>query len=253
MTWREPKIARKLNTFARKAGRGIHRFRMIEDGDHILIGVSGGKDSLSLSLALAERRRWVPISYELSAAFIEWKEYPLAPADRERLLAFFTGLGIPLRILPASIHPPSFGERFDCYLCSRNRRRILFDEADRVGARKVALGHHMDDIIETTLMNLFFRGEFATMMPAQEFFEGRLRIIRPLCEVREREVVSFARRLGLPTFSIDCPRKDLNRRVVMKEIIRSLERVNRSVGENLYKAPWNINRDYLPPGSLNRE
>ena len=110
----------------------------------------------------------------------------------------------------------------------------------------------MDDIIETTLMNLFFRGEVATMMPVQEFFGGRLRIIRPMCEVREREVLSFARRLELPTVSIDCPRKDLNRRVVMKQLIRGLEKVNRSVGENLYKAPWNLNRDYLP-AALNRE
>ncbi len=246
MTPLEPKAARKLRAFAKKAGRGIHRFHMIEDGDRLLIGVSGGKDSLSLAVALAERRRWVPISYELAAAFIEWREYPLAPPDRERLTAFFEGLGIPLRILPASIRPPSFRGRFDCYLCSRNRRRILFDEADRIGARKVVLGHHMDDIIETTLMNLFFRGEFATMMPVQEFFGGRIRIIRPLCEVREREVAGFARRYGLPTIDIDCPRKDLNRRVIMKEVIRRLERVSRSVGENLYKAPWNLNRDYLP-------
>ena len=252
MTPLDPRRARKLQSFCKQVGRGIHRFGMIGDGDRVLIGVSGGKDSLSLALALSERRRWVPISYELSAAFIEWKEHPLCPGDRDRLAAFFERLAIPLRILPASIHPPSFGERFDCYLCSRNRRRILFDEADRVGARKVALGHHMDDIIETTLMNLFFRGEVATMMPVQEFFDGRLRIIRPMCEVREREVLSFARRLELPTVSIDCPRKDLNRRVVMKQVIRGLEKVNRSVGENLYKAPWNLNRDYLPP-ALNRE
>jgi tRNA 2-thiocytidine biosynthesis protein TtcA len=250
----EPRTARKLRSFAKKVGRGIHRFHMIDPGDRILIGVSGGKDSLALAVALNERRRWVPIAYELAALFIEWKEYPLGEERRRRLAEFFRGLGIPLRIVTTTIQPPSFRGEFSCYLCSRNRKRILFDEAGRTGVRKIALGHHMDDVIETTLMNLLFRGEVATMMPVQQFFQGRLAIIRPMCEVREREVSSFARRYELPTIETGCPRKELNRRRYMKELIRGLERINPRVVENVYRAPFNINRAYLPgdpPESLN--
>ena len=126
--------------------------------------------------------------------------------------AFLDGLGIPLKVIPAHIHPQGYRKAFSCYICSRNRKRILFDEAGRQGARKVALGHHLDDVVETTLLNLFFRGEFSTMMPVQEFFGGKLSIIRPLCEVEERDVERLARHYPLPVIAASCPRKDVNQR-----------------------------------------
>ena len=238
--------ARALSAFARKAGRGIHRFDMIRKGDHVLIGVSGGKDSLALCAALVERKRWVQVNYALSAAFIDWRQYPAAPEALEALRVFLDGLGIPLRIIPAHIHPPGYRKAFSCYICSRNRKRILFDEAKRLGAAKVALGHHLDDVVETTMLNLFFRGEFSTMMPVQSFFGGQLSIIRPLCEVEERDVERLARRYPLPVMAGSCPRKHLNQRILMKEILRSLSRESRQVRQNIYRAAWNINADYLP-------
>jgi tRNA 2-thiocytidine biosynthesis protein TtcA len=244
-----PLAARALAAFARKAGRGIHRFDMIRDGDRILIGVSGGKDSLALCAALAERKRWVPVDYTLWAAFIDWREYPAPPEALEAVRAFLEGLGIPLRVLQAHIHPPGYRKAFSCYICSRNRKRILFEEARRLGAAKVALGHHLDDVVETTLMNLFFRGEFSTMMPVQEFFQGRLSIIRPLCEMEERDVERLARRYPLPVIAGSCPRKDVNQRVVLKEILRRLRRESRQVKENIYRSAWNINSAYLPAGA----
>jgi tRNA 2-thiocytidine biosynthesis protein TtcA len=238
--------SRALAAFAKKAGRGIHHFDMIREGDRILIGVSGGKDSLALCAALAERRRWVPVDYSLWAAFIDWREYPAAPEALEALRAYLEGLGIPLRVIQAHIHPPGYRGAFSCYICSRNRKRILFDEARRLGAAKVALGHHLDDVVQTTMMNLFFRGEFSTMMPVQSFFGGKLSIIRPLCEVEERDVERLARRYPLPAIAGSCPRKDLNQRILMKEILRRLSRVNRQVKTNIYRSAWNINADYLP-------
>ncbi len=241
-----PQPARVLAAFARKAGRGIHRFDMIRDGDRILIGVSGGKDSLALCAALVERKRWVPIDYTLWAAFIDWREYPASPEALQALRAWLEGLGIPLRVIQAHIFLPGYGKPFGCYICSRNRKRILFDEARRLGADKVALGHHLDDVVETTLMNLFFRGEFSTMMPVQSFFGGKLSIIRPLCEVEERDVERLARHYPLPVIPGNCPRKDLNRRILMKDILRQLRRESRQVKENIYRSAWNINADYLP-------
>jgi tRNA 2-thiocytidine biosynthesis protein TtcA len=243
---------RRLEVFTKKAGRGINRFGMIREHDHVMIGVSGGKDSLALCYALSHRLRHLPITYRLSGLMIDWREFPL-PADRyEAIRRYVEGLGIPLTRIEADMFPASFAGRFDCYLCSRNKRRILFDEADRMGAKKIALGHHLDDIIETTLMNLFFHGSFATMMPVQEFFKGKLHIIRPLCEVKEKEVERAARLLDCPVTAVDCPRKHLNRRVEMKQLIRSLSRINKQVRENIYGAPWRINREYLP-SSLQEE
>jgi tRNA 2-thiocytidine biosynthesis protein TtcA len=245
---RSPRVSHALAVFAKKAGRGINRFDMIRDGDRILIGVSGGKDSLALCAALSERKRWVPIDYSLSAAIIDWREYPAQPEALEALRGFLDGLAIPLKVIPAHIYPQGYRKAFSCYICSRNRKRILFGEAERLGASKVALGHHLDDIVETTLLNLFFRGEFSTMMPVQRFFGGKLAIIRPLCEVEERDVERLARRYPLPVIAGSCPRKDVNQRLILKEILRGLRRVNRQVKENIYRAAWNINAEYLPSG-----
>jgi tRNA 2-thiocytidine biosynthesis protein TtcA len=248
-----PENARALERFARHVGRGISRFSMIGEGDHVLIGVSGGKDSLALSLALAERRKWVPVSYRISAVQVEWREYPMSDQEKTAIDAFYDALGIPFRRIPAQIAPPSFTKKFSCYTCSRNRKRILFDEAERIGARKIALGHHMDDIARTTLMNLFFHGEVSTMMPVQQFFGGKMAVIRPLCEVRENEVSRLAARLDLPSAPNRCPNAEKNRRSLMKEILRQASHVDRHAVSNVYGAAWRINREYLPAGEAEPE
>jgi tRNA 2-thiocytidine biosynthesis protein TtcA len=248
-----PRASRVLTAFAKKAGRGINRFGMIRQGDRILIGLSGGKDSLALCLALAARKRWVPVDYALEAVLIDWREFPVEAGEVDRVRQFLEGLGIPLTVIEASIYPQRYVKPFSCYICSRNRKRILFQEAARRGMNKVALGHHLDDIVETTLINLCFRGEFSTMMPVQEFFQGRLHIIRPLCEVEERDILRLERHFPLPVVHTSCPRKDVNQRMVLKEILKRLKRLNRQVKENIYRAPWRINSAYLPSGLPTRE
>jgi tRNA 2-thiocytidine biosynthesis protein TtcA len=243
-----PRATQRMNVFIKKVGRGINRHRMIQPGEKILISVSGGKDSLALSLALRERKKWVPMDYELHGLFIDWREYPAGPENRRRLAEFMDDLEIPFRIVEAGIFPVTYDKPFNCYICSRNRKRILFQEAERLGLSKVAMGHHLDDIIETTLMNLFFKGEIATMLPVQDFFGGRIKIIRPMCEVEERDVIRLQKVFPLPVFDIHCPRKPNDQRVFFKDLIKQVKRAsaNKHVKDNLYNAPWRINRDYLP-------
>jgi tRNA 2-thiocytidine biosynthesis protein TtcA len=104
----------------------------------------------------------------------------------------------------------------------------------------------MDDIARTTLMNMFFHGEFATMMPVQEFFGGKLSIIRPLCEVREAEIARVARRLAIPSAPNRCPNSHTNRRALMKDILALASRVDRHAVSNVYGSAWRRNEDYLP-------
>jgi tRNA 2-thiocytidine biosynthesis protein TtcA len=236
-----------LERFAKTVGRGIRRFDMIGPGDRILIGVSGGKDSLAMSLALVERKKWVPVEYELFAVQIEWREYPMSGEEKLRIDDFYAALAIPFVRVPASIRPPSFKQAFSCYTCSRNRKRILFNEATRIGAHKIALGHHMDDIAGTTLLNLLFRSEFSTMMPVQEFFGGKLSIIRPMCEVREAEIKRVALRLDLPSVPAQCPNAENNQRGFIKSLLAQATKTNRHAVPNLYAAAWNVNTEYLPP------
>jgi tRNA 2-thiocytidine biosynthesis protein TtcA len=241
-----------IERFAKSVGRGIRRFDMIGPGDRVLIGVSGGKDSLAMSLALTERKKWVPVEYELFAAQIEWREYPMSPEEKRAIDDFYASLGIPFSRIQASINPPTFRKAFSCYTCSRNRKRILFDEAARVGATKVALGHHLDDIAVTTMLNLLFRGEFSTMMPVQDFFGGKLQVIRPMCEVREAEVAKLARRLNLPSVPSRCPNAEKNQRGFVKGLLAQAAKVNRHAIPNLYAAAWNVNAEYLPRQATRR-
>ncbi|MBN1686606.1 MAG: adenine nucleotide alpha hydrolase [Spirochaetales bacterium] len=230
----------------KKVGAGIHRFSMITPDEPVLVGVSGGKDSGFLSLALAIRMRWLPEGNPLTAALIEWKEYPLSELDRETLSQYFEILGVRLEILRATMQPPSFKGKFDCYLCARNRKRILFDFARSNGITTVALGHNMDDFIETTLINMAMRGQFATMMPVQEFFGGKLRIVRPLCLVKEHTIERLCSEFHIPVSQIDCPRRQKNVRSQFKPIVRQLVHLNKHAREHIFNSCMNISREYLP-------
>ncbi len=220
---------------------------MIAEGDRVLVSVSGGKDSLALALALRMRQRFVPIDYELVPVMIDWREYPHDERDLESIVAFFDAIGTPLRIVEADMQPESFGGRFDCYRCGRNRRRILFDIVrEWPGRPLIATGHHLDDVVQTTLMNMVMRGSFSTMKPVQEFFGDTVRVIRPLCEVRERMIEDVAAAAELPVSNIGCPFREKNIRARLKPVIRDLEHLNPGVRENIYRSLTNIDSEYLP-------
>ena len=226
---------------------------MIGDGDRILLGISGGKDSLAMAAALALRRRWVRDSYTLNAVQIEWEEYPIPDKVKCSTGNFFRSLDIPYRTLKARMNAGSDHKTFNCYLCSRNRKRLLFETAESEGFSKIALGHHLDDIVETTLMNLCFHGIFSTMLPVQKFFDGKLSIIRPLCEVKESEIRKMSERLDFPVLHSECPYRETNMRARLKPIVRELSKLNRNVRENIARSPMNVVSDFLPTACMNSE
>ena len=235
-----------LYRIVKDTGKGINRFNMIEGGDNVLLAVSGGKDSLVLALCLALRLKWLPVSYNLKALHIDWKEYPIPEKLSNEIKDFFDQLDIPYESVQHSMHPESFKGDFSCYLCARNRKRILFDYAEKYGIKKIATGHHMDDIIETTLINLCFRGNFSTMMPVQDFFKGKLKLIRPMALVTEKKAALVSERLELPVYHTECPHKETNMRSKVKPFIKDLAKMDKNVREHIFNAPWNINPDYLP-------
>ena len=225
-----------VRRFIKQTGRGINKFKMINDGDKVLLGISGGKDSLALALALALRLRWLPISYELTAVMINWREYAINTKETEKLINFFKILKIPFKIIDAHMFPESFNNSFNCYLCSRNRRRILFEYADKNNITKIALGHHLDDFTETSIMNLCFRADFSTMKPVQEFFKGKIYIIRPMCEVRESVIEKLVKECDLPVSVFNCPHKDTNIRAKIKPIIKQLSHIDKLTREHIFAA-----------------
>ena len=222
--------------FIKGAGKAINRYRMIQGGDDFLIAASGGKDSLALALALSLRRKWLPVSYTLRALMINWIEHPIPEEYRDLLSQYFDALGIRLMIIDEPQFPSSFRDDFNCYLCARNRRRILFSHAEETGTKLIAMGHHLDDLAETTMMNLCFRASFSTMLPVQEFFGGKMHIIRPLIETRESVTQRLAEIYDLPVVKPVCPYDQTNVRARLKPIIRELSHIDKLTREHIYNS-----------------
>jgi len=228
------------------AGRAVHRYGMIQDGDRVLVAVSGGKDSLVLAHFLAERRRRVPIEYALVAVHLDMG-YD-RPEQKAALKAFLQALEVEAWFEDtdyARVAHTDFNRENPCFLCARLRRRHLFQLAERFGCRKVALGHHRDDLNVTLLMNIFYSGEISTMLPSQDFFGGALTVIRPLALVPENKIARLARDLALPVAENACPSAGRSKREEVKALIQALTRKNRKVSGNIFHSLSNVRPDYL--------
>ena len=222
--------------FIKHTGKAINSYSMIRENDSVLLSVSGGKDSLALALALSIRRKWLPINYTMKALMINWIEHPIPFEYREKLSQFFSDLDIDFIITDEHQYPDSFKGEFNCYLCSRNRRRIMFEYCRIHAISLVAMGHHLDDLVETSMMNLCFRADFSTMQPVQPFFDGKINIIRPMIEVHENVTKRLALHYDLPVVKPVCPYDQTNIRARLKPIIGELSRMDKFAREHIYHA-----------------
>jgi tRNA 2-thiocytidine biosynthesis protein TtcA len=232
----------------RLLGKGIHHYGLIEDGDRIAVGVSGGKDSMLLLWLLRDRLQRVPINYELIAVYVD-PGFDDESADR--LEAFFQRENFRYEIIRTDHGPRAHGpenRENPCFLCARLRRSVLFSKARELGCPKIALGHSQDDMIETFFINICYGAQVAGMLPKQEFFGGELTIIRPLALVPTQTVIKMGKKLGLPVLQSKCPSADKNHRMEIRLMLDSLFKKNSKVRGNIYHAMSNINLDYLPKG-----
>jgi tRNA 2-thiocytidine biosynthesis protein TtcA len=226
-------------------GKAIHQYGLIQDEDRILVGVSGGKDSLSLLHLLHERRKRVQTHYELIPVHIA------LGFDSERaniLKELFEAQGLSYHIEFTDIGKranSSENRENPCFLCSWERRKRLFQLAYRLNCNKVALGHHKDDLIETLLLNIFYSGEISTMVPIQTLFKGKITLIRPLALIEEKKIERFAKEIGLPFGPSGCPNSGKTKRKEVKELIETLGKKNRKVKGNIFRSLSNIKLDYL--------
>jgi tRNA 2-thiocytidine biosynthesis protein TtcA len=240
----ENKLEKKL---CRLVGQAIGDFGMIEDGDKVMVCVSGGKDSYAMLDILMKLRERAPINFEIVAVNLDQKQ-PNFPA--EILPNYLKSLDIPFHIEEQDTY--SIVKRVipegktTCGLCSRLRRGILYRVADELGATKIALGHHRDDILETLMLNMFYAGKLKGMPPKLRSDDGKHIVIRPLAYVPEKLLERYAGDMNFPIIPCDlCGSQPNLQRQVMKEMLRDWEKKHPGRVENLFRAMHHIVPSHL--------
>jgi tRNA(Ile)-lysidine synthase TilS/MesJ len=219
---------------------------MVEEGDRLLIATSGGVDSSAMARVLAEKQPRLPVSYELVGCHIVTDLY-LRSAEGERWLdRFYADLGVPLVRRDVAVVARLDPEKeMSCFFCAMQRRKALLAVAAEQGCNKIAYGHHLDDIIETLLINMFYNAEISTMPARLELDEHDVVVVRPLAMVKEHEVKRYARRMGIAEAGHRCPYGDSGRRARVKRLIAELAEEDGRVRDNLAASLGRVKEGYL--------
>jgi tRNA 2-thiocytidine biosynthesis protein TtcA len=240
-----PKHSYLYKAVNRALGQALHRYNMIAHGDRILVGLSGGKDSLSLMWFLNERKQRILIDYELVAVYID---LGFDNGFSQRLESYAGTNGYDIRIEYTDYgrlaHSAQNREN-PCFLCARLRRQRLFELAEALKCNKIALGHNKDDFIETLFMNMCYAGEISTMLPSQSFFNGKFDLIRPLAFVDEDTLKRFARQKGFPEFINPCPSARVSKRQEIKKLLQQLYAANKKTKGNIFRSMSHIKPEYM--------
>ncbi|MBL7130359.1 MAG: tRNA 2-thiocytidine(32) synthetase TtcA [Candidatus Omnitrophica bacterium] len=243
MSKTKKKRSEKFSYFlSKKVGKAVMDYKMLGNGDRILIAVSGGKDSMTLLKILEERRSFVPIKYELVAVHVDMGYKCIHP---KILGQYLEKNSFKYYIKKLNILKETPREKMTCFWCSWNRRKALFEAADKLGCNKIALGHHKDDIIQTFLLNLVFQGEISTMSPRQELFNGKIVIIRPLVYVEEKDCQRFAKENNFPIPHCRCPNAGKTQRAQVAKLIKQIEKMSPNSKTNIFRSLQRIKKEYL--------
>ncbi len=238
--------SRYLLQVQKNVGRAINHYGLIAAGDRIAVGLSGGKDSIVLLEALAVRRRWIPIHYDIHAVHINVKNIT-RDLDLDYYEKFCGDLDITFHHRTIEIDLNRDPNKTVCFVCAWHRRKELFSIVKELHCGRLALGHHMDDALETLFLNMTFNSSISSMPPKLSMFGGEFDIIRPLILLKEKEVERYARIRKFPVEKSQCPYGNTTRRADMKRLIGELSKMNGKAKNNIYKSMSNIHGEYLPP------
>ncbi len=228
----------RLLSITRKA---VDEYTMIQEGDHIAVGISGGKDSLTLLYALHGLKRFYPKHFELSAVTVNlgFPDFNLEPVRK-----LCGSMQVPYRVVDSDIYHILFDVRREsnpCSLCAKMRKGALNQAVKEMGCNKVAYGHHMDDIIETMLLSLIFEGRFHSFSPRTYLDRMDLTVIRPLMFLSETDVIGFQHKYELPALKKNCPVDGYTKRQYAKELVRQLNQEHPGAKERMFHAILNGN------------
>lgn len=219
----------------------MHDYKMIGDGDTILVAVSGGVDSMALAWILYHWRKKAPISYALQFVHINSGFSPVAESGEYEVTRQLHQFGIEVEVIEGRVIE---GER-NCFICSKQRRNQLFDLADERGCTKIAFGHHKDDLIETLFINMLYSGNISTMLPKQALFDNTLYLIRPMAYLEKNEVIEIAEGVGLKPTANLCPLADNTRRDKVRVFLEQLYKEEPEVKNSIFASLSNVREGYM--------
>ncbi|UWD50366.1 tRNA 2-thiocytidine biosynthesis protein TtcA [Clostridioides difficile] len=228
--------------------KAIRDYKLVEEGDKIAVAISGGKDSILMAKMFQELKRHGQVNFDVEFIAMD----PGYHANiRQLLVDNCEYLNIPIHLFDSRIFEiaDEIAKDYPCYMCARMRRGALYSKAEELGCNKLALGHHYDDVIETTMLNLLCAGNFKTMLPKLNStnFEG-IKIIRPLYYIREEHIIRFIQNSGIWPLNCACmvaAKKTGNKRYEIKDLIKSLEPNFKNVEKSIFKAAENVNLDSI--------
>jgi len=230
-------------------GKALRLYRMIQEGDRVLVCVSGGVDSWALLQLLLERQRHVHPRFELTAAHIDLGFNREGSVLVEKM---FQDLEVEYRIVPTRIASLAFApdaSKNPCFICAHHRRHAVYKLAHAEGCNKIAYGHHKDDIVETLLINILYGRKIEAIRPVQEVFKGKMHLIRPLALLEEDVIKKYAALTGLEPVPKVCPVDGTSRREKVKRIIRELQMTekNANIRSNIFRALEQWDEGFAPP------
>ena len=219
-------------SISRKFGRALKEFAMLEDEDTIAVGMSGGKDSYTLLDLFHKRQKGFPVKYDVVAVHID---YGLSENQTQNIIKFCEDRKVKYVIQKEKLEIEK-GREVNCFYCSWIRRTSLFKFVHKLGIKKLALGHHMNDLVETIFLNMFYQSKFESFLPTTKFFKGEFHLIRPLVHAKNSEIIDYAIRHKFPFEKHKCPFGIESERNSIREMIQNLEKKDPLIINNIFNS-----------------
>jgi tRNA(Ile)-lysidine synthase TilS/MesJ len=242
MTRKEEKFIKYVHN---TVGKTIYKHSLIQKDDHVLVGLSGGKDSLVLLETLAERKKYLPFKFNITATHILIDNIGYE-TDIKFLETFCKSLGVRFILKKFTLENIASSKKSTCFLCSWNRRKAIFELTKEINCNKLAFGHHMDDALETMLMNMIYHGSVSSLPYKLSMFDGRVEVIRPLLEFTDEQMDEFAQIKDYPKEIRRCPYDKETGRESVSKLLDQVQKIYDQGKKNMFRSLSNQYPEYLP-------